>query len=197
MVGNKLKQSLQKEIESINDQSVKADESILKFFTDLKETVDTLPEVKYYDEDVSRIDEDIFSLRKELKELSKLASLIKTEQTELKENYLLNEPPEEKERASGQVDPLTPLDQNFATLEDLSNHYRLFLNRITTSIIHHGWWWGGFIKDLDDVSFDQTTGDGKLLIYDQANSKWVGISTALGGTGVAKSTDFISGMLSR
>ena len=54
----------------------------------------------------------------------------------------------------------------------------------------------GFIKDLDDVSFDQTTGDGKLLIYDQANSKWVGIaSTALGSgsTGVA-STDFISGI---
>ena len=44
----------------------------------------------------------------------------------------------------------------------------------------------GFIKDLDDVSFDQTTGDNKLLIYDQANSKWVGIAgTALGGTGVA------------
>ena len=193
---NKLKQSLQKEIESINEQSVKADESILKFFTDLKETVDTLPEVKYYDEDVSRIDEDILSLRKELKELSKLASLIKTEQTELKENYLLNEPPEEKERASGQVDPLTPLDQNFATLEDLSNHYRLFLNRITTQLSTMGGGGAGFIKDLDDVSFDQTTGDGKLLIYDQANSKWVGIaSTALGSgsTGVAN-TDFISGI---
>ena len=39
-----------------------------------------------------------------------------------------------------------------------------------------------FIKDLDDVSFDQTTGDGKLLIYDQSNSRWVGISsTSLSG----------------
>jgi hypothetical protein len=53
----------------------------------------------------------------------------------------------------------------------------------------------GFIKDLDDVEFDQTEGNNKLLIYDQANSKWVGIaSTALGGgTGVA-STDFVSGI---
>ena len=67
---NKLKQSLQDEIKKINEQSIKADESIVKFFTDLKETVDTLPEVKYYDEDVSRIDSDILSLRKELKELS-------------------------------------------------------------------------------------------------------------------------------
>jgi hypothetical protein len=192
---NKLKQSLKKEIESINEKSVKADESILKFFTDLKETVDTLPEVKYYDKDVSRIDSDISSLRKELKELTKLASLIKTEQTELKENYLLNEPPEEKERASGQVDPLTPIDQNFATLEDLSNHYRLFLSRITTQLSTMGGGGAGFIKDLDDVEFDGTTGDGKLLIYDQANSKWVGIaSTAIQGSAGIAQTSFISGI---
>lgn len=193
---NKLKQSLQEEIKSINEQSVKADESILKFFTDLKETVDKLPEVKYYDEDVSRIDSDILSLRKELKDLSNLASLIKTEQTELKENYLLNEPPEEKERAGGQIDPLTPIDQNFATLEDLSTHYRLFLSRITTQLSTMGGGGAGFIKDLDDVSFDQTEGNNKLLIYDQANSKWVGIaSTALsgGGPGIAQ-TSFISGI---
>ena len=181
---NKLKQSLETQIKEINEQSVKTDESILKFFTDLKETVDTLPEVKYYDEDVSRIDSDILSLRKELKELTELASLIKTEQTELKENYLLNEPPEEKERASGQVDPLTPIDQNFATLEDLSNHYRLFLARITTQLSTMGGGGAGFIKDLDDVEFDGTTGNNKLLIYDQSRSKWVGIaSTALGGGG--------------
>jgi hypothetical protein len=38
----------------------------------------------------------------------------------------------------------------------------------------------GFIKDLDDVTFDQTTGQGQLLIYN--GSKWVGIaSTAVGG----------------
>lgn len=191
---NKLKQSLQDEIKKINEQSIKADESIVKFFTDLKETVDSLPEVKYYDDDVIKINTDIISIRKELKELSKLASLIKSEQTELKENYLLNEPPEEKERAGGQVDPLTPLNQNFATLEDLSNHYRLFLNRITTQLSTMGGGGAAFIHDLDDVSFDRTTGDGKLLIYDQDNSKWVGIaSTALGGTGVA-STDFISGI---
>ena len=39
----------------------------------------------------------------------------------------------------------------------------------------------GFIKDLDDVTFDQTTGTNKLLIYDGA--KWVGIaSTAIQGS---------------
>ena len=38
----------------------------------------------------------------------------------------------------------------------------------------------GFIKDLDDVTFDESTGEGELLIYN--GSKWVGIaSTAVGG----------------
>ena len=38
---------------------------------------------------------------------------------------LLNILPQEKTS-----DPLTPLNQNFATLDDLQNHYKLFLNRI-------------------------------------------------------------------
>jgi len=179
---NKLKQSLEKQIEKIDEQSVKADESILKFFNELKETVDTLPEVKYYDEDISSIKGDISSLKSGLKELNELSSLIKKDQKILKENYLLNEPPSVKEKAGGQTDPLTPLDQKFATLDDLSNHYRLFINRITTQLSTMGGGGAGFIKDLDDVSFDQTTGTNKLLIYD--GSKWVGIaSTALGGGG--------------
>ena len=79
-------------------------------------------------------------------------------------------------------DGLTPLDQKFATLDDLQNHYRLFINRIQQQIATIGGGGAGFIKDLDDVSFDQTIGTNKLLIYD--GSKWVGIaSTALGGGG--------------
>lgn len=77
-------------------------------------------------------------------------------------------------------DGLTPLDQKFATLDDLQNHYRLFINRIQQQIATIGGGGAGFIKDLDDVTFDQTTGQGKLLIYN--GSKWVGIaSTAVGG----------------
>ena len=181
---NKLKQSLQKEIESINEQSVKADESILNFFVDLKETVDSLPQVKYYDEDVSRIDEDILSIRKELKELLQLASLIKTEQTELKENYLLNEPPSEKETAGNQTDPLTPLDQKFATLDDLASHYRLFINRITTQLSTIGGGGAGFIKDLDDVDISGLQ-DGYILEWESASNKWKVVANSGGGVGAA------------
>tara|TARA_A200000159_G_C7313625_1_gene335760 strand:- start:757 stop:1713 length:957 start_codon:yes stop_codon:yes gene_type:complete len=72
------------------------------------------------------------------------------------------------------------MDQKFATLDDLSNHYRIFINRIQTQLSTMGGGGAGFIKDLDDVTFDQTTGQGRLLIYN--GSKWVGIaSTAVGG----------------
>ena len=196
---NKLKQSLQKEIKEINEKSVKADESILKFFTDLRETVDALPEVKYYDKDISKLRKDLDSTKDDIKglvsDLSEIATTIKEQQEIISEGYLLNEPPEQKQTAGGQTDPLTPEDQKFATLKDLSAHYRLFINRVQTQLSTMGGGGAGFIKDLDDVEFDQTEGNNKLLIYDQANSKWVGIaSTALGGgTGVA-STDFISGI---
>ena len=54
----------------------------------------------------------------------------------------------------------------------------MFINRIQQQLYTIGGGGAGFIKDLDDVDFDQTTGLGQLLIYD--GSQWVGIaSTAL------------------
>jgi hypothetical protein len=50
--------------------------------------------------------------------------LSKVEKKPIKEG-LINILPQEKT-----PDPLTPLNQNFATLDDLQSHYRLFLNRI-------------------------------------------------------------------
>jgi hypothetical protein len=50
--------------------------------------------------------------------------LSKVEKSPMTEG-LLNILPQEKT-----PDPLTPLNQNFATLDDLQSHYRLFLNRI-------------------------------------------------------------------
>ena len=180
---NKLKQSLQEQIKEIDSQSVKADEALLKFFNDLNEEVKSLPEVKYYDTEVSDIVKDIDSLKVNIEDIRSIVSLIKKDQKELKElkeNYLLNEPPDEKESIGSGVDPLTPMDQKFATLDDLSNHYRIFISRIQTQLSTMGGGGAGFIKDLDDVTFDQTTGQGRLLIYN--GSKWVGIaSTAVGG----------------
>ena len=100
------------------------------------------------------------------------------EQSVLNEG-LLNEPPNVKNS-----DPLTPLDQNYVTLKDLQDHYRLFINRIQQQLSTIGGGGAGFMYDLADVEFDRSSGNNKLLIYDQANSRWVGIaSTALSSSG--------------
>ncbi len=182
---NKLKQALNEQIKSIEKESIKTDEKIISFYVNLREEVEqklnSLPEVKYYDNDIKKLQVDVKNVKTNIKglitELYKIATVIKKQQKNLTEG-LLNEPPNEKETAGGQTDPLTPMDQKFATLEDLSNHYRLFINRIQTQLSTMGGGGAGFIKDLDDVTFDQTTGTNELLIYDGA--KWVGIaSTAL------------------
>ena len=97
------------------------------------------------------------------------------EQSVLNEG-LLNEPPNVKNS-----DPLTPLDQNYVTIKDLQDHYRLFINRIQQQLSTIGG--GGAVRldDLDDVDRSGITTNG-LLIYN--GTKWVGIaSTALSGSG--------------
>ena len=122
-------------------------------------------------------------LEKKNKELVDKINLIEEKITDFNEKKLLKEdnptlPGDPSTNNSG--DPLTPLNQKFATLDDLQNHYRTFINRIQQQIATIGGGGAGFIKDLDDVTFDQTTGQGQLLIYN--GSKWVGIaSTAVGG----------------
>ena len=198
---NKIKQTLEKQIKKFTDESVKTDKVILSYFEELKESVEekvnSIPEVKYYDEQIDDLQSDVKSVKTDIKglvsELYKIAVVIKKQQKALSEadltrgkkaeklvEGLLNEPPNTKESSGRQADPLTPMDQKFATLQDLSNHYRLFINRVQTQLSTMGGGGAGFIKDLDDVTFDQTTGTNKLLIYDGA--KWVGIaSTAVGG----------------
>jgi len=66
-------------------------------------------------------------------------------------------------------DPLTPLDQNFVTLDQLQQHYRLFINRIQQQLATIGGGGETKLKYLDDVVGIATNGsayDGKFLTYD-------------------------------
>jgi hypothetical protein len=169
-----------KTVENLQDTFVTSTDTLAdhmdKEVKSLAERIKTLPKPKYYEEDLKNI-------RKELKNLTELKALvydIQLKQKDLQEGYLLNEPPDEAEDVGTGKDPLTPMDQKFATLSDLASHYRIFINRIQTQLATMGGGGAGFIYDLDDVEFDTTTGDNKLLIYNSTDSKWVGIaSTAL------------------
>lgn len=87
----------------------------------------------------------------------------------------LTDPPSTKNS-----DPLTPLNKDYVTLKDLQDHYRIFINRVQMQLASIGGGGAGFVKDLADVSFDESTGQNKLLIFN--GTDWVGIaSTALSG----------------
>ena len=174
---NSLKQNINKELKEINYTSTKTDELLLKYFTELREEISGLPEVKYYDKDIDYVKSDIKGLYKIVEEIKLSQKQLKEEQELLAEtNVPLGEDPPDTKNP----DPLTPIDQNFVTLDQLQQHYKRFVERVQYQLGSIGGGGAGFIKDLDDVTFDGT--DNQLLIYNSSTSKWVGIaSTAVGG----------------
>jgi len=77
---------------------------------------------------------------------------------------LLNILPNEKNS-----DPLTPLNQKFATLDDLQNHYKLFLNRIQQQLSTIGGGGEVRLEFLDDVDRDTAKTNDSYLKYDAAS----------------------------
>jgi hypothetical protein len=72
-------------------------------------------------------------------------------------------------------DPLTPLNQNFATLDDLQNHYKLFLSRIQQQISTLGGGGETRLKYLDDIVGIKTNPsvyDKKYLQYNHSIGKF-------------------------
>ena len=80
---------------------------------------------------------------------------------------LLNEPPEIKTK-----DPLTPLDQNFVTLSQLQEHYRIFINRIQQQLSTIGGGGAVRLNDLDDVDISGITAN-SILKWNSTSNKWV------------------------
>ena len=129
-----------------------------------------IPEVKYYDEEIEQVTKSVRTVTNLVGELeNKLNKKIEG----LKESILVN-PPENN------TDPLTPLDQNFATLDDLSNHYKLFINRIQTQLASIGGGGETRLEFLDDIDRDSAKVDGKFLQYQESTGKWIGVSASGG-----------------
>lgn len=73
-----------------------------------------------------------------------------------------------------QNDPLTPLDQKFATLDDLQNHYKLFLSRIQQQLSTLGGGGETRFEFLDDVVRDSVKVNNKYPRYNSFLKKWEG-----------------------
>lgn len=151
------------------------------YFKNLSNEIENLPEVKYYDSEIESLKTNIKENSLDIKELKNIASLIKEQQNQLKNELkegLLNIPPN-----VDNSDPLTPLNQNFATLDDLANHYKIFINRIQTQLSAIGGGGAGYVKDLSDVDITGIT-TGSILKWNPSNNKWIIGSISSGGSGV-------------
>ena len=165
---NQLKSKINKELKEINYTSVKTDELLLKYFTELKEEISGLPEVKYYDKDIDYVKSDIKGLYKIIEDIKSSQKQLQEEQKLLAEtNVPLGEDPPE----TNNPDPLTPIDQNFVTLDQLQQHYKRFVERVQYQLGSIGGGGAGFIKDLDDVNIAGLQ-DGYILKWNADTNKW-------------------------
>ena len=131
---------------------------------------------------VGNLQENLYRLEKKIDYIKETYSCIEPEVIvkEVIKEGLLNIPPEEKTS-----DPLTPLDQNFVTLDQLQQHYRLFINRIQQQLSTLGGGGETQLKYLDDIvgiATNASAYDGKFLKYDHSIGKFV-FATAGGGAG--------------
>jgi hypothetical protein len=85
---------------------------------------------------------------------------------------LLSEPSDVRQRK----DPITPLNQNFATHEDLQKHYKLFLERVQQQLSTLGGGGETRLEFLDDVDRNSVKTDNYYLKYDASIKKWIGDS---------------------
>lgn len=87
-------------------------------------------------------------------------------------------------------DPLTPLDQNFMTVEAFQKHYRLFLERIQQQLSTIGGGGEVRLEFLDDVYRDSVKRHNKFLRYNSNIKKWEGADC--GSNGMRYSTVLVN-----
>jgi len=87
---------------------------------------------------ISQIKEEVLSdvqnlllgdVANNIKKVDEKVDIIRDSYKQTLNEGLLNDPP-----STDNSDPLTPLDQKFATIDDLNTHYNLFLNRVQQQI---------------------------------------------------------------
>ena len=160
---NIFKKNIEEKLEEVNQSSVNTDELLLKYFNELKEQVESLPEVKYYDKQLSDVSDEVKGLYSIVEEIKKKQSFLK------------------EERIVEQIVKVESPDKNFATLDDLQKHYRKFVNSIQQQLSTMGGGGETRLEFLDDVDRDTALVDGKFLKYNASTKKFVGADASGGG----------------
>ena len=149
-------------------------DNILSIEQSFKDTIDKL--------NIKDIEKENFVLSTKIKHLEEVYENLKKE-SEINETLI-----EETLPSTKTSDPLTPLDQNYVTLDQLQQHYRLFLGRIQTQLSTLG---GGgetklqYLDDIVGIATDLSEYNGKFLKVDtsQPSGKNFIFETVSGGGG--------------
>ena len=142
-----------------SEQQIKSQDS---FIDQIKETV----RVALHKIDFNVLEKQNHELSNKIKHIEEVFE--KFNEREILNESLLAEPP-----STSNGDPLTPLDQNFVTLDQLQSHYKLFINRIQQQLSSIGGGGETRLEFLDDVDRDSVKVDGKLLSFDATSSKFI------------------------
>jgi len=142
-----------------SEQQIKSQDS---FIDQIKETV----RVALHKIDFNVLEKQNHELSNKIKHIEEVFE--KFNEREILNESLLAEPP-----STSNGDPLTPLDQNFVTLDQLQTHYKLFINRIQQQLASIGGGGETRLEFLDDVNRDSVKVDGKLLSFDATSSKFI------------------------
>lgn len=188
---------------SLNGFAQKTEQQIIEEEIDnIRETLERKNNsLKRVDAHIETLNEDFARLRKEIFEEISENFLFNIPNIENKLNKvleiydqvqegLLKQPAEVKTS-----DPLTPLNQNFVTVEDLNKHYTLFINRVQEQLSTIGGGGEYRLKYLDDIvgiATNASNYDGKFLSYNHSLGKFefigaattssVGIGISIGNT---------------
>jgi uncharacterized coiled-coil DUF342 family protein len=167
-----------------------------KVLDELKESTSKLSsDVEVVERYISNHHSDVIDLREELlrkiellpiEDLAERINQVAESYNKISEEItlaegLLNEPPE-----TDNSDLLTPLDQNFVTLDQLNAHYKLFLARIQQQLSTVGGGGETQLKYLDDIvgiATNASAYDGKFLKYDHSIGKFEFVTVSGGGSG--------------
>ena len=175
------------------DKRIEKFYEVLNEFNDVVQVIDTVSNIENYiqehHQDLVNLREEVFceieklpfgNLQENIQRLEKKIDFIKETYSKIEPEIivkevikegLLNEPPETKNS-----DPLTPLDQNFVTLDQLQNHYRLFINRIQQQLSTLGGSGETKLKYLDDIvgiATNASAYNGKFLKYNHSIGKFI------------------------
>jgi hypothetical protein len=164
----------------INEQRIRNVDNYLK--ENHQELIELREEVLAEIEKISLgdVQENVRKLERKLEYIEEVYKNIEPEVIvkEVIQEGLLNEPSDTKNS-----DPLTPLDQNFVTLNQLQEHYRLFINRIQQQLTTIGGGGETRLEFLDDVNRNSVKQDGYILQYSSTEGKFIGTSYVPGGGG--------------